>query len=496
MSRKTAVGVAASAGQVVLTGGLLFALYAYARTVLGLEVFGVWSVVAGTAVSAQIAGLGLAGSAVKFVASALARGRPGEGADVAETTTIAVAVLVGAACLVLHPALTWLLPIIIREPHLLPAARLLLPYALASLWLSAVSSAVQACLDGASAVHWRAGLVSLGSVLFLGFTVALTPRLGLLGLAWAQVAQNAVVVIVGWWMLRRALPGVPIVPIRLHWKLLRRMIGYGLSFQAISILFLLLDPVAKAFIMRFGGAAWAGNFELANKLALQIRNVIVMGHQAMVPMLASLHERAPEQLRALYVKSLRVVLVLVCAAFPFSLAAAPFVAFLWLGHADTHFVAMLDLLLLSWFFNVLSGPAYFAYLGTGKLRWNVAGHLVKGGVNLGLGLLLGSLVGGMGVVFGYTAAIILGSAVPVWMYQREAGLRVQMLVDKAEVGAMVGAAMVALAGGGAAMLALSHARPVSALLVLAGCALWGIWTVWHHPLRLEMQRLTSAQVTL
>jgi O-antigen/teichoic acid export membrane protein len=477
--------VAASVGQVVLSGVFLFGLYAYVRWALGPDVFGVWSVVVGTAVSAQLAGLGLAGSAVKFVAAALARGDEARGAAVAETTVVAVGALVGAACLVLYPALHALLPVIVTDPDLLPIALLLLPFALGSLWLNATASAILSCLDGASRVSWRAGLLTAGSGAFLALTVVLTPRFGVVGLASAQIGQNLLLVGAAWGLLTRVLPRLPLVPHRITMSLLRGMVRYGLSFQAISVLFLFAEPVTKAFVMRFGGAVWAGNFELANKLALQLRSVIVAGHAALVPMLATLSENAPERLRHVYRTSLSAVLALVSLSLPVGVAFAPVVSLLWLGEVSVPFVLLVDVLLVAWFVNALSGPAYFHYLGTGHLRWNVLGALATGATNVVLGLSLGATLGGPGAAVAYAAALVVGSSVPVWAFHRAEHPRALDRADGWLAGAGVG---VLVAGGWTALLAALHDRYDLLALVVASALCWSAVSAWRHPLR---QRLFS-----
>ena len=482
----------ASAGQVVLTGVFLFGLYAYVRFELGPEVFGVWSVVVGTAVSAQVAGLGLAGSAVKFVAAALARDDRAEGAAVAETTIVAVAGLVGVACLGLFPALSALLPVIVIEEQLLPIALLLLPYALASLWLSAVSSAVLSCLDGAARVHWRSALITAGSGSFLMLALVLTPRLGVTGLALAQVGQNLLLVLAAWVALRRVLP-LPLAPKKITFSLLRPMVGYGVSFQAISLLMLLAEPVTKALVMRFGGAVWAGNFEFANRLALQLRSVIVTGHQALVPMLATLSEKAPEHLRRVYSSSLRAVLALVGLTLPVAIVLTPVVSLLWLGSVSGPFVLLLNVMLVAWFVNALSGPAYFHYLGTGHLRWNVGGALTIGVANASGGFALGILFGGLGAALGYAFALIAGSAVPVWAFHRDERPHA---LSTSDAFLAVSAATVLLLGGWAAyQAAVAHAFVLLGFIA-GGTALWSAVNAWRHPFRLKLRSLVSTTPAL
>jgi O-antigen/teichoic acid export membrane protein len=431
--RRTVRNATAGGVQVVLSAAVLVVLYRFLYLELGIEAFGVWGLVLAACSSLHIAGLGLGASAVKFVAQYSARGDEDAVRRVVATTTVSVAVLVGAGLLLAYPLLAWLLALVVTPAAALPAALLILPYALAAFWLLSVASVFQGCLDGLQRVDLRAGLIVAGQLAFLLLALLWVPAQGLVGLARAQIAQGALLCLAGWLLLRRSAPFLPLFPLCWRRHTFREMVGYGVSFQVIAITTLLLDPITKALLARIGGVGAVGVYELVYRLVTYLKAFIVSAHQALVPALAGLYETAPERLPHIYRQSFRLLALVVTVALPLLLVVLPDAGVLWLGEADASFRLFGSLLLVAWFLNVLANPAYFAFLGSGELRWNVIGHGTIALLNVALGLGLGLLAGAAGVVTGFAVALVTGSALIAWAYQRRHGIRLAELVERATV---------------------------------------------------------------
>ncbi|SNQ60934.1 hypothetical protein [Candidatus Methanoperedens nitratireducens] len=101
---------------------------------------------------------------------------------------------------------------------------------------------------------------------------------------------------------------------------------------------------------------------------------------------------------------------------------------MWIGYYEATFVLFSILLSVGWFLNTLSAPAYFANLGIGELRWNTVAHIVIAALNLGLGLLLGSIYGGKAVVAAWVFSLIIGSSIiPISYHHRHNISRAELL---------------------------------------------------------------------
>ena len=96
-----------------------------------------------------------------------------------------------------------------------------------------------------------------------------------------------------------------------------------------------------------------------------------------------------------------------------SLAAAPLMCLLILGHVSADVLRFAALLALGWSINIFSLPLYRAAQGQGTLRWNMASHAITGIVVVGVVALLMPLIGSVAVLVGVAAGLIIGSAVTI-----------------------------------------------------------------------------------
>jgi O-antigen/teichoic acid export membrane protein len=399
-----------SSAQIVLVGGVLFILYKFLLKTIGVEQLGIWSLVLATTSVAQVANVGLVGGVVKYVAKYVARGEERKVSGVIQTAAISLGLFFGFALLAGYPLINWVLGLAV-PPNSHALALRILPFALFSLWLTVVSSVFQSGLDGFQRIYVRNFLVIGGSVSYAILCFMFAPKHGLIGLAYAQVISNSVFLLISWILIKRFLPVLPLFPYQWNRSLFKEIIGYGISFQAITAATMLYDPTTKVLLSRFGGLSMVGYYEMASKMVQQFRSLIVSANQVLVPAIADLHEKDPIGIRSVYLKSYHLLFYLALPLFTLIIISTPLISTIWIGHYEGTFVISGILLAIGWCLNTFNAPSYIAYLGEGDLRWNVISHVVIGIFNAGLGIILGMLFFGFGVVVAWVIALIVGSAV-------------------------------------------------------------------------------------
>lgn len=480
--------VLSAAGQTLVQTAVLFFLYRYLIGRLGIEQIGVWAVVLATASAARVSELGLAVSVTKFVATYRAQGDELAVRETVQTAAISLGAILSVILLAIYPALVRLLP------HLLPLeavpdGRAVLPYALASMWLGAVSGIWLSALDGCLRSDLRAGLVILSTMLFIAIVLVAVPQRGLMGLAIAQVGQGVILTALGWAAVRRVIAGMPAMPTQWRRSRLREMLGYGVNVQVIATIMLLFEPTTKVLFARYGGLSAAGYFELAQQLVTKIRALIVESNRVIVPVLAGMGESGRDP-RRLYSKNIEYLVFMLTPLFAILASAVPLLSELWLGYFQTQFVVMAVCLSAAWYLNSVTAPAYFAYLGDGKLRWLTVSHVIMGASNLVIGMILGPVFGWPGVLAAFVLSLALGSAMPVWTYHREHAIELSATLSGSNVVLLiicVGATGLSLLGYWAA-LRLDSALWVRGGLVIAATVAM-LLTAWRHPLQPAVFRL-------
>jgi len=434
--RRILINAMMSVLQFLVLGAVFFVLYRFLLRTIGAEQFGIWSIVLATASVTHLANFGLSSSVVKFVAKYISRGEKETVSDLIQTAAISVCLLVGIMLLVGYLFASWILRVIIPE-HNLQMALSLLPFALLSLWLSVLTGVFQAGLDGHQRIDIRCSLLVSASIFHLVLCFLVVPRLGLMGLAYAQVLQTSSLLLASWLSLKYILRTLPVVPYRWRRDLFREMVGYGVNFQVGALMSMLGEPTTKALLTKFGGLSMVAYYEMASRMVAQVRGLVVSANQVLVPALADLQERDPKSVQTLYKDSYQLIVYIAIPLFSALIALTPVISRFWIGHYENIFVLFSCVISLAMVINTLTAPAYFVNLGTDGIRWNTISHVTTGSLNFGLGLLFGALLGGSAVVFASAFSIIVGSAVTVLSYHLRHRIRLLDLVPKQSVSLIV-----------------------------------------------------------
>ena len=443
---------AAAAGQTLVQTAVLFLAYRFLVDRIGIEQVGVWAVVLASSSAARITELGLAGSVTAFVAKYRAAADDQAAAEIVQTAAISVAAILGVILVAIHPVLHELMP------YVLPAeavadGRAVLPYALGSIWLGTVSSIWMSGLDGCLRSDIRAGLAIVSTLLFLIMVLTTVPDYGLTGLAASQLGQGVLMTVGGWAALKLVIRPLPILPAVWRRRRFREMLNYGVNVQIIGVVMLLFEPTTKILFARFGGLSVVGYFELAQQLVMRMRGLIVESNRVVVPVIAGMDELG-QQARHLYARNVHFLLFLLTPLFAVVAIAIPAISEWWLGRYNTQFVVLGSSLTIAWYFNSVAAPAYFAYLGQGRLGWLTVSHLILGASNVVLGVVLGPVFGWPGVLAAFVVSLVAGSFLPVWMYHREQQLTLRQFLathDLLLMAVCLGGVVLAVGGYAAAV---------------------------------------------
>ncbi len=400
--------VLATVFQVLVGSVVFFVLYRYLYDKLGVEKIGVWSLVLAATSVSRIGELGLSAGVVKFVAEALGQGDTTRAMDIIQTIAITLAVFMALLLAVGYPLFPMWLSYFLPE-HGVPVALEILPYALLSLWATVIVSVFSGGLDGCMRMDLRSFLTTAANLLYLGLAILLVPKYGLKGVAIAQLIQAVILMIILWCALRTQLKDLPVLPLQWNYSTLKEMFSYGVNFQIIAIIGMLFDPMVKAMMSKFGGLEALGFYQMANRLILQGRALIVEASRVMVPTVSALQEYSTDKSRQLFITSYKLTFYVSVLSFGVLGAFITSICLLWLGHYQIIFIQFALLLNLGWFANTLIGPAYFSNLGSGKLKPNMISQAIMVVSSLLAGCVLGLSYGGIGVVFGVVFGLIAGS---------------------------------------------------------------------------------------
>ena len=469
--------------QVIVIGISFFALFRFLLGTIGIEKVGIWSLVLATTNVTRISELGFANSVLQFVSRYLAKGEPLRATWVVETATITVAALGGFALILLYPFLGWAIERLVPAASL-SEARGLLPFTVVSLWCSILASIIHSGLDGIQRADLRSIVLMSSQLIFVGAVFYLVPDNGLKGVALAQVIQSLWSLCISWLVLKANLGGLGIIPYRWSASLFREMFGYAASFQLNGMAQLLFEPTTKALLSKWGTLSDVGYFEMASRMVMQIRSLLVAANQVMVPVITTQQERTPTHIPDTYKRCYDIMSYLSIPMFSFLLVITPLISEVWIGRYEPTFVLFAVLLVASWMMNTFTVPAYLAFVGTGQLRWNTLSHILVGLTNLILGYMLGHMFGSIGVIVGTCLSILAGSLMTLLTFHAEHQVDLQGLVTR-DSRALLMWAIFGVGGGLLMYYFLNDAVALWIVMILV-CGLFaGVIgpTMWRHQIR-------------
>lgn len=404
--------------QVVVVSITIFFTYKFLLLKLGPEKLGVWSLIVASVSILNIGNLGLSATMVKYIAKYLVHN---DFENISKTVqTALITVLAVASFLILTGLIfaKFFLKLILPDDFV-SIANSILPFSLINVTLLLFAGIILSTLDGAQKFYIRNLIQITGTLFFFATIFILIPAYDLIGVVYAQLIQSIFVNLAGWVVIRKQFPQIP--PIPYHWNktTFNTIIKYGFNLQLISILQLFYEPITKSLLSLYGGLASVGYYEMANRMVLKFRELIVSIFQVLVPVYATNLELEDANIIDLYKKSVNYLFFLVVPLFSLLILSLPLISILWLGKYEESFILFAIILFAAWFINMLTVPAYFAYLGLGELKWNVLSHLVIGILNVILCYILGNFMRGLGVIVGWSISIAIGSLVISFVFNNK-----------------------------------------------------------------------------
>jgi len=484
--RRVVVNTAASVLQVIGVSIAWLLLSRFLLRTIGAEKMGIWSVVLAAASATHAGALGLPGSLARFVAKYAAYEDHQKVSRLLQTAYLSTGLSLGIVLLVFHPVAVRVLPLFIAAGGI-GEALTILPPAMMSVWLMALVAITMGAFDGYQRMEIRSGLSTGSTIIYAIFAAFLVRKYGLLGLAYAQILQYLCVYFFGVVILRAFVP-LPFIPRVWDRGLFREMIRYGASLQLISLSQMAYGPTTKALLASFGGLSMVGYYEIAERLVIQLRSLIVAAHRVLVPIVAELTEVAPKRIQSVYATVTQATFFVSIPFYSAVIIFVPVVSLAWIGKCERYFVWPAMLCTVGWALNTLTVPSYNIYMGTGSLKWNTLSHILTAVLNIGLGWSLGSIWKGWGVIIGWVIALMLGSILVPFAYHIENHSSWRIWTTRSNLILLVSGGTIALVSWVLSNWSTRGSLSLPQQVLLAGgLALLNLVPAWYHPVRRRIQ---------
>lgn len=272
-------------------------------------------------------------------------------------------------------------------------------------------------LDGIQKNYIRNVIFALSSILFLVLTYVFVPQYGLLGVALAQVCQSLFLLALCTVVVMMYLPHNPF-----HWRwnqsIFKDIFSYGIKFQFSSLIGMINDPLTKVLVTRFSGLEFTGYYEIASRIASQLRAVIVNANQSLTPVIVRIGLKSEEG-QLFYRKTFVYIFLASLVSMTFLSLSSSTLSLLFIGKVDQLFLNLVVLLAIASCINLLTGPAYYSYVANGDLNNIVFFNFYLCVSNAILGFVLGYYFQGIGVIVGWILGLILSSLIMIAKFHKD-----------------------------------------------------------------------------
>jgi len=168
------------------------------------------------------------------------------------------------------------------------------------------------------------------------------------------------------------------------------------------------DPAAKLLLNHFGDLAFVGYYEMARRLASQLREIVIRPTRMMIPRLASaIEEGDVDRERMLFGRIQRSLNTLAILFFTSLVCGTPIISAVWLGYSEPLFAINLVFATASSAVGLLAVPSYFGFIALGRPVVILIAH----SITLAVLVMLGAAAGSAGGVIPCLAFLSVGYAV-------------------------------------------------------------------------------------
>lgn len=395
----------------------------YIVSKLGVQIFGVWSLVLVLVDYSGYLDLGTGASLVKFISEYHTREEYEAINGIVSTgfSFYLLSTMIGAG--LVYTFSDGILHFFKIPLEIYGEAHFALMVIVGVLALSSVSSVFQAIVTGLQRMEViNVTVIATSALNITGTIVSLELGYGLRGLIITQfVVVMVTAALLGIYSFR-LLPSLKLGPSFLSIVSLQRLLGYGIKVQVTNVGALASLQTSKILIGYFLNLGLVAFYELGFKIAYTITSLPMLLISAITPAAAELEARNNDELlHELYARGSKYLFLVVAPMACFTILTAPSIMSIWMGEGYERSVLVIQALTLGFSFNLLTGVGTTMARGIGKPEYEMKYGLVTIVLNILLGVALITKLGFSGVLIATLLAAITGSTYFMSLFHRYLG---------------------------------------------------------------------------
>jgi len=377
---------------------------------LGTEEFGVWVLVGVISSYAQLSDFGITESLVKFIAEYKAKNDYIRLNQVINTA-LSMYLIVGTICCSLFLiAIPFIVTTVLNIPlKMQDTAIYIFNIAIALFLVNLLMGIFGSLIIGFQRMGYSNFINVLSvSLTALGSVYSVSRGYGLKGLISTNALVVGVTVCSNVLAARHLFPELRINPVRYFSRdQASSIMSFSWKVQISNMTQLMIFQADRVLLSHYIGLDAVSLYEVANRIATQARGLIVSVFSPMIPASSALQaQNEEERVTGLYRRSFKYMAIISVLFSALVIALAhPFIE-TWMGSGFEKSATTLQILMVAYMANLLTGPGSFILSGINKPHIAMRSSLLAGVSNLFLCIVLVEWIGYFGIVWGIFASIL------------------------------------------------------------------------------------------
>ena len=254
---------------------------------------------------------------------------------------------------------------------------------------------------------------------------------GLRGLVYGYIGSGILTVASYLIIVRRLLPQVALNPLRFDRTEAGKMFGFSLRLYVTQAAVAVHNQVEKVFLAILIGVGPVGWYDIASDVALKVRGAIGLILSPVMPAASELNALGDKtRMKELYYRTHKYLALFGVPVVCYAAAVSNRFVELWLGTNLKMIALPLSILLIVNFFNLVTGPGFLIFAGSGYMKPGVQSAVLGIVLNVILSLGLIYEFGFAGAVLGTSLSLILASGYFMAMFHRRTRYSVSRVLQE------------------------------------------------------------------
>lgn len=377
---------------------------------VGIEQYGLWSLVIAFTGYIGLVDLGMGTSFVPFIARYVSLKSYDDVNKVIQHGLLYY-VCLSLVLLAIGYVVSPLLFSLVRIPHAyIESTRTLFLIALVGFSFSTIAGVFGSVLTALQRMEtYNILLIAYLVEKFVAITIALMLGYGLPGLMVSDLALTILGLVPLILMTKKYFPYLAFRWMGYDWALMKKLFRFGTQLQISRIAEMIQSHFDKFILSRLFGLSAVSMYDFGSRPSSRLRGLPLTAVSSLIPAISALDAvENRNRIQAALVRSTRYLAIVTVPMFAFFICFAGEIIYVWIGSGFGQAAMTLRLLSVAHLVAVVTGAMALVSQGMGEPEVQMRTTLIQAALNIVLSLTLATMFGFYGAVVGTTVSIVIG----------------------------------------------------------------------------------------